>query len=426
MSTGTEPETADGLETLEAFGRRAAAWLRDHMPPAAPGYAEAQLDSDGRAARELQRRLFEGGFAGLCFPRSYGGQGLTPAHQRVFTAESVGYQMPILFNVPTLTIIAPTLLEFGTEEQKRRYIPAMLRGDELWVQLLSEPVGGSDLAGLVTHGRPDGDEYVINGSKVWSSGAFRSDYGLCLVRTDWDVPKHDGLSMFILPLDAPGVEIRQIEMINKSRDFCEEFFTDVRVPRAHLVGELCEGWRVTRRLLDHERDAVGGASIYESGVQPARRAAGCRELIELARHRGVAHTERTRSLIGEARVNQIAQNCLIEHVTARLADGTLPPTAGAFLRLAAANTAARFDDIGLELAGGLAAGWPVGSEHGAWPHRYLFRQANALKGGSSEMQRNIISERVLGLPREAAPDRGVPFRAVRRSATATPTDGAQP
>ena len=165
-----------------------------------------------------------------------------------------------------MSILAPTLLDFGTEEQKRRHIPAILRGDELWVQFLSEPTGGSDLAGLVTRADRDGDVFVLNGSKIWSSGAFRSDYALCLARTDWHVPKHRGLTMFIVKIHQPGIEVQQIKMVNGTAEFCQEFFDDVAIPAADVVGEVNDGWTVASRLLFHERDAVGGGSPYASGA----------------------------------------------------------------------------------------------------------------------------------------------------------------
>ena len=155
-----------------------------------------------------------GAMPASAIPPSTGARVSRVPFQRAFTQESMGYQMPTTFNVPTLTILAPTILDFGTEEQKLRHIPAILRGEELWVQFLSEPSGGSDLAGLVTTATRDGDVFVLNGSKIWSSGAFRADYSLCLARTDSSVPKHQGLTMFILKIHQPGIEVQRIKMIN--------------------------------------------------------------------------------------------------------------------------------------------------------------------------------------------------------------------
>ena len=155
--------------------------------------------------------------------------------------------------MPTFSPCAPILLEFGTEEQKRRHIPAILKGEEIWMQLLSEPSGGSDVAGALTTAVRDGDEWVLNGSKIWTTGAWWSDWGLCLARTNWDVPKHRGLTVFILPLHQPGVEVHRIEMLNGSKEFCQEFLTDVRVPDTDRIGEVDDGWTVGIRWMFHER-----------------------------------------------------------------------------------------------------------------------------------------------------------------------------
>ncbi|MGA9356725.1 MAG: acyl-CoA dehydrogenase family protein, partial [Mycobacterium sp.] len=189
-------------ESVEAFAARARAWLAENMPrldPANPPLAARGDDAAWQRVRELQKRLYSGGFAGICFPREYRGLGLGVAYQKAFDAETVGYEMPLILNVPTFTICCASLLDTGSEEQKRQHIPAALRGEEVLVQLLSEPSGGSDLAGLITRADRDGDTWVINGAKTWSTSAFAADYGLLLARTDWTVPKHEGLTMFLVP-----------------------------------------------------------------------------------------------------------------------------------------------------------------------------------------------------------------------------------
>jgi len=416
-------EVAEGAtgsqEPVETFRRRARAWLADSMPRLPEGYSNQQLtreDESGERARQLQRTLFDGGFAGICFPVAYGGRGLSRAHQRAFTLESLPYQMPTVFNVPTLTILAPTLLDFGTEDQKLRHIPAMLRGDELWVQFLSEPSGGSDLAGLVTRATRDGDLFVLNGSKIWSSGAFRSDYSLCLARTDWHAPKHRGLTMFILKIHQPGVEVQQIRMVNRTAEFCQEFFDDVAVPVTDVVGEINDGWTVASRLLFHERDAVGGGSPFASGAVVAAAGQGGQrsELAALARSTGQASDPRVRQMVAEDRINERIQVQLAERVTTGIRSGALPPPAGALARLFAANFGERRFDIGLELAGAGIGAWMDDDAQQLGEH-YLQRQGHSLGGGSNEMQRNIISERVLGMPREYAADRDKPFDEVRHN-----------
>ena len=246
-------------------------WLADNMPRGAarPLYHvglsdEEELDAVARG-RALQRVLFDGGFAGICFPKEYGGLGLTPAHQQAFTDECAGYEMPQFLNVPTFVPCGAILVEFGTERQKQRYLPPMLRGEELWMQFLSEPSGGSDVAGALTTAVRDGDEWIVNGSKIWTTGAWWSDYALCLARTNWDVPKHRGLSVFIVQIHQPNVDVHRIEMINGSHDFCQEFMTDLRIADADRVGEIDDGWTVCSRWMFHERNAVSGGSPYTSG-----------------------------------------------------------------------------------------------------------------------------------------------------------------
>ena len=416
-------EVAEGetgsQEPVDSFRERARVWLAESMPLLPEGYTNQQLsrqDESGALARQLQRTLFDGGFAGICFPAAYGGLGLSRAHQQAFTRESLPYRMPTVFNVPTLTILAPTLLDFGTEEQKLRHIPAILRGDELWVQFLSEPSGGSDLAGLVTRATRDGDVFVLNGSKIWSSGAFRSDYSLCLARTDWSVPKHRGLTMFILKIHQPGVEVRQIKMSNRTAEFCQEFFDDVPIPVADVVGDINDGWTVASRLLFHERDAVGGGSPFASGAVVAAAGQGGQrsELAALARSTGQEGDPRIRQLVAEDRINERIQGQLVERVTTGIRTGAFPPPAGALARLFAATSSERRFDIGLEIAGAGIGAW-MGDEALPLGEHYLQRQGTSLGGGSTEMQRNIISERVLGMPREYAADRDKPFDEIRHN-----------
>jgi alkylation response protein AidB-like acyl-CoA dehydrogenase len=419
----SERDVVDGpvdAEELEAYRRSARAWLEATMPRLPEGrdnWQLAQEDEMAVRARQLQRLLFDGGYAGICYPAEYGGQGLTRAHQRAFTRESMGYQMPTTFNVPTLTILAPTILDFGTEEQKSQHIPAILRGDELWVQFLSEPSGGSDLAGLVTTATRDGDVFVLNGSKIWSSGAFRADYSLCLARTDSSVPKHQGLTMFILKIHQPGIEVQRIKMINGTAEFCQEYFDDVLLPASDVLGGVNDGWTVASRLLYHERDAVGGGSPYSSGLGMGNASRGGQrsDLEDLARATGQTGDPVVRQLLAEARTNDRVQGQLTERVSEGIRTGAMPGPAGALTRLFAGTNSERRFDIGLEIAGGAAGAWTDGDPAGTAAVAYLSRQSNSLGGGSNEMQRNIISERVLGMPREFAADRDRPFDEVRHN-----------
>jgi alkylation response protein AidB-like acyl-CoA dehydrogenase len=423
VSAGARVEVADGgaeIEPIDAFRARARAWLAAEMPRLAGPPADRFDDGRRDVERALQRRLWDGGFAGVCFPRAYGGLGLTPAHQRAFTDESLPYDMPYSLNVPTLGILAATLVDFGTHEQKLRHLPAILRGEELWVQFLSEPSGGSDLAGCLTRADRDGDVFVLNGSKIWSSAAFASDYALCLARTNWDVPKHRGLTMFIMKIHQPGVEVRQIRQVDGSREFCQEFFDDVPIPAADVLGAVDDGWTVASRLLVHERAAVGGGSPYTSGRTSGSGEAGEQDggaLVRLVREQGLTGDRHARQLVGESRVRQLVGSQLVGRVTQAMATGALPPPAGSLLKLYAATNRMRQVEIALALAGPAAVTWPAGSDPVGrrTGEATLARQGLSLGGGSNEIQRNIISERLLGMPREFAADRDVPYRDVRRS-----------
>ena len=195
-------------------------------------------------SREHRIAVYDAGFGGITWPVEYGGLGLTGAHQEAFTEEAANYPDLVVGDLVTAGICAPTLLDFGSEEQKRRYIPHMLRGDEVWTQLLSEPGAGSDLAGLQTRAVLDGDEWVVNGQKVWTSGAMASEFAILIARTNPDVPKHQGLSMFIVDLKAPGVTIRPLKQMTGNDEFNEVFLDDVRLPADYLVGD--EGRRLAR------------------------------------------------------------------------------------------------------------------------------------------------------------------------------------
>ena len=410
--------SAVDVEPVEEFRLRARAWLAANMPPECDGLGRRGEGGRWDIERGLQRRLWEGGFAGICFPAEYGGLGLTREHQRAFTEESLPYDMPYALNVPTFGILAATLIDFGTHEQKARHLPAILKGDEIWVQFLSEPSGGSDLAGCLTRADRDGDVFILNGSKIWSSGAVDADYAMCLARTNWDVPKHRGLTMLIVKIHQPGIQVEQIRQVDGSMEFCQEFFDDVAIPVSDVVGEIDDGWTVASRLLVHERLAVGGGSLYTSG-RSGGHDSGSEDngLAEIVMAQGRAGDARARQLVAEAHVRQLVHGQLNRRLTQGMGTGAMAPSAGSLMKLFAATNVMRRAEIGLELAGQDAVVWPVDEETvGARLGDFtLWRQGMSLGGGSNEIQRNIISERLLGMPRELAADREIPYREVRRS-----------
>ncbi|HTY28767.1 MAG TPA: acyl-CoA dehydrogenase family protein [Mycobacterium sp.] len=409
-SVGTQTESVD------EFAARARKWLAENMPsidPDNPPDADRGEEAPWQRARELQAKLWDGGFAGICFPREYGGLGLPIAYQRAFDIESRCYEMPIILNTPTFTICAATILDMGSEEQKRTHIAGVLRGDEVLVQLLSEPNGGSDLAGVITRADRRGDRWIVNGAKTWSTSAFAADYGLMLARTNWDVPKHEGLTMFLVPINAPGITLRRIKQVNGSIEFCEEFFDGLELSDGDVVSEVNDGWAVASRQLYHERRAVGGGSEFASGIGAEGKTDKPVDYVALLEKVGQADNERLQEIAGRALVHRAVQLQLIDHVYHGVNDGSLPPAAGSIIRISHA------ENINLELDTTLAITGSAGvidTGDGLVDigERYLSRQTASLGGGTTEVARNVIGERVLGFPREFAADKGVPFNQVKR------------
>jgi len=417
---------APAPESLATFRARARAWIRSHLAPfeAAADVGvlrhhrndEEELRAVARD-REVQRMLFDAGLAGICVPREYGGQGLTPAHQHVLDEELAGYEYPSRFQAPTFAPCLAVLLEFGTEEQKRRHIPAILKGEELWMQLLSEPSGGSDVAGAQTTAVRDGDEWVLNGSKVWTTGAWWSDWGLCLARTNWDVPKHRGLTVFMLPLHQPGIEVHRIEMLNGSKEFCQEFITDLRVPDSDRIGEVDDGWTVGTRWMFHER-MLHNSPLVTMPVGLVHSGGRAAAILDAARDAGRLHDATVRELVGEARMLEVVRGELQRRIAAGVTTGKMSDQSAAIGRLFMAVTAARTISIDFEVVGATGGTWS--DDDGAAADTgidFLMRQAACIAGGTTEMARNVISERVLGMPRERAVDRDVAFRDVPRGPT---------
>ncbi|MGE2734333.1 acyl-CoA dehydrogenase family protein [Mycolicibacterium vaccae] len=417
----TETATTPAVtESVEEFAARARAWLAENMPrvdPEHPPFSVRAEQASWDRAKELQKRLYEGGFAGICFPREYGGLGLDYTYQRAFNAECYCYEMPLILNTPSFTICAATILDMGTEDQKRERISAAIRGDEILVQLLSEPSGGSDLAGVITRAERRGDTWIINGAKTWSTSAFAGDYGLMLARTDWTVPKHQGLTMFLVPLRAPGITMRRIKEVNGNEEFCEEFFDNLELPLDAVVGEVNDGWTVASRQLHHERRAVGGGSEFASGTAAENANEMPPDHVGLAELTGRAGDPVIQDMAGRAFVRRIVKEQLIDHVFRGITDGSLPPNAGTMIRLFHAETTELEVDTALAIAGTAGVVDEGGELAGLLDVgvRYLSRQTGSIGGGTSEMARNVIGERILGFPREIAADRGVPFNEVKRN-----------
>jgi alkylation response protein AidB-like acyl-CoA dehydrogenase len=434
----TDLQEARDDQDVASFRAKARSWIAEVVPqfevaPEDLMLGEGGGDAQRRAgkAKAFQHALYEAGLAGVTFPREYGGLGLSVAHRDALNAEFgvAGPAAVSLFNLVGSTwglsigMIAPTMLEFGTEEQKRTYIPQMLRGEKLWVQMLSEPTGGSDLAGAITRATLDGDQFLINGSKVWTSQADFSDMAVLLARSNWDVSKHRGLSLFIVSLDSPGLTINPLRLVSGGTGFCQEFFDDMPVPLTDVLGAVDDGWNVASRLLVHERNTVGGGSAFHTmSLRGQSRHSGSpargEGLVALARNAGASSDSDFRQRAAETHALSTVSGHLAARVMQSMALGALPPAAGSMLRLFGSSVGIESSEAGMAMAGVNAVIWPEdrsapGSGLGLG---YLGRQGGSMASGTAEIQRNIISERVLGLPREPAPDRDLPFNQVRHNA----------
>ena len=404
--TGARIETPG----LREYRMQARAWLADNLPR-----AENRDPSEVRDPRlerlaefkATQQKIYDAGYAGFTFPVEYGGQGLTLEHERVFVEEATGYDIPGTNFGVSINILGATLVEFGTHEQKLAHIPNILSGKELWLQFLSEPSGGSDLAGLLTTASRDGESFIVNGQKTWSTGAHLSDFAMCPVRTRWDAPKHKGISVLIVNLRTPGIEIRRIKQIDEGAEFCEEFFTDVVVPASNLVGEENEGWRVARGLLEIEHAWVGrgvGSTPTDLSVGP---------LVSLAKQKGLSGDHGVRRQVAAVHVASEVQKLVSARVSRGMASGKLAAGCGSLLKLGGDILTQRRAEVALALAGDGGVTWlPGTSVSDDWAGGFLNSRSASIAGGTDEIQRNNVSERVLGLPREPAFDRDLPFNQV--------------
>ena len=403
--------SADPVD-LDAFGRRCREWLAANLTPVSNvSLEEAESVPTVETARKVQALLFDGGFAGISWPTEYGGQGLTMTHQRIFNDAAADYFIPTGPIIIGLGMCAPTLLEHGTKEQRARHIAPMLRADEIWCQLFSEPGAGSDLASLQTRATPDVDEWVVNGQKVWTSGAHYSDWGLLLARTNPDVPKHRGLSMFILDLHSPGVTVRPLVQMTGRAGFNEVFLDDVRIPADRVVGTVDGGWRAAIGTLMNERVSIGAGG---GGLGRGTGGGEFERLVALARTTGVIDQPRVRDLLAGVYTDSRVLELLSDRIRASVRAGQAPGPEGSIAKLATTELAQRTADAGFEIAGPRAQAW-VADDQDAERIAYdvLAYPGNSIAGGTAEIMKNILGERVLGLPKEPQVDRDIPFRELR-------------
>jgi len=405
--------------TDDQLRERLVDWLRENLPPL---WVEAIEDGDDeklRRARELVdfndwcARLGDAGWATPTWPAEYGFLGLNGAQAKVVNDELGRWKVPRSFNIIGIGMGGPTIMHWGTDEQKQRLLKPMAKHEEIWCQLFSEPGSGSDVASLATRAVRDGDEWVVNGQKVWTTLAHMAKWGLLVARTDPDQPKHKGLSYFIVDMKAPGVEVRPLKQITGDAEFNEVFFTDVRIPDSMRLGPEGEGWMVATTTLMNERAALSGAgsaSDQNVGGGPVD------AIVAAAQDNGSAADPEVRQRLAQAVIEGRVIKMTNMRATAARKAGHQPGPEGSITKLFQAEYNQRLQDLAMDILGSRAMAWSPQDEGTAVTVRgFLRSRANTIEGGTSEIMRNILGERVLGLPKEPSVDRDIPWKDIPRS-----------
>jgi alkylation response protein AidB-like acyl-CoA dehydrogenase len=410
-----------GSLTDDEVRDQVVAWLRENLPA---DWVKAIDDNDEASFRLARsgvdyndwcRRLGEAGWATPTWPREYGGAGLEPSQAKIVDDELNRYRVHRSFNIIGIGMGGPTLLQWGTDEQRKQWLPPMNQHREIWCQLFSEPGAGSDVAGLATRAERDGDEWIVNGQKVWTTLAHIARWGMLVARTDPDVPKHKGMTYFIVDMHSPGVEVRPLKQITGDAEFNEVFFSDVRIPDANRVGDVGQGWSVATETLMNERVALsgagstGGANVGGGPVD---------DLVTFAKQTGawddlVLRDRLVQALI-EGRLIKISN---FRSAAARRG-GKRPGPEGSITKLFQAEYNQRLQNLAVDLLGAAGMAWTADQDQGgagATVRGFLRSRANTIEGGTSEVMRNILGERVLGLPKEPSVDRDIPWKDVKRN-----------
>jgi alkylation response protein AidB-like acyl-CoA dehydrogenase len=389
-----DPDAEDA--ELLRFRSRLRSWLAEHIP-----MSEAPFDDERK--KLLAGGLYDAGFGGLTWPQVYGGRALGADYQTVFNQESAAYTSALPSGRVTVGICAPVLLEFGTEEQKTLHIPRMLRGDDAWTQLLSEPGAGSDLASVATRAQltDDGENWLLTGQKVWTSRAVQADFALAFVRTSTGGPRRRGLSMLIVDMTTPGVDVRPLREMTGETVFNEVFLDEVRVPRGNIVGDVNDGWAVLLRMLHHERIALSaGTTGSRMTDDPFPR------LLSLAKSNGAVADPAVRSALTDVYLQQRLMDALGRRIRAASQAGLSMGPVGSLGKICVAEAARHAAETGLLITGPRGQAWSADdtdAERAAY--ELLFFPCTGIAGGTTEIQKNTVAERLLGLPREHAASR---------------------
>jgi alkylation response protein AidB-like acyl-CoA dehydrogenase len=384
------------------YRAKVRAWLQEHAKEAPPLRVEGDEDAYLQARRAWQGKLAEGGLAGVTWPQELGGQGLGPIEQVTVNQEIAAAGAPGILDVIGVGMLGPTIIAHGTDDQKGRYLGPMLHGDEVWCQLFSEPAAGSDLAGIQSRAREEDGGFVLNGQKVWTTNAQFASYGLLLARTDADVPKHKGLTMFIVPMDAEGVTIRGLRQITGDAEFNEVFFDDVRLPAENVVGGVGNGWVTALTTLMYERLTIG---LGSEGM--GYRADRFTKAIAADEH--ARKDPEIRKRLGELASELIALRFLGYRTLTALQKGQIPGPESALAKITTVNAAITATDMIADVIGPDA----LDDEHSEWAYAISFLPGLKSAGGTEEILRNTVGERVLGLPPEPRLDKGIPFSELR-------------
>jgi len=399
---------ADFGGDAEAFRLEARTWLEENFPKALKDNPAAQVASmmGGEETAEVKvwrERMGAKGWGTPTWPKQYGGGGLGRAEARVLVEEMnrIGARNPI--GGMGVSMFGPTLIEYGTEAQKAKHIPPIVRGELRWCQGYSEPGSGSDLASLQTKAEDKGDHYLVNGQKIWTSGAQFADWCYCLVRTDPKAKKHEGISFLMIDMHAPGVEVRPILLINGTSPFCETFFTDVIVPKENQWGPLNGGWTVGKRLLQFERDSIS-ASLGAGAIGAAAAAMSvedyAKQYVGLDASGRLADADLRRRII-EHKMENTAFQLTVRRAADEAKSNQGPSAASSIMKYAGAKIAQERTELIVEALGAAGLGWDgEGFERDelASVRSWLRSKANSIEGGSSEINLNVVSKRVLGLP----------------------------
>jgi alkylation response protein AidB-like acyl-CoA dehydrogenase len=386
----------------EAFRKEFRGWLEANLPPelCLDDAADDRIPSDRETyerRRAWQKTMYKAGWVGISWPKEYGGRGATFIERVIWEEEYGAARAPVLPGAMAMNLVGPTIIAWGSDAQKQRYLPKILPGEQTWAQGFSEPNAGSDLANLQTKAVDKGDHYLVNGQKVWTSGAQFHDAILVLARTDPEAPKHKGISAFLVDLKTPGITVRPLVLATGHAHFNEVFFEDVKVPKENLLGPLNEGWKVTTTTLMHERHSAGGRN---NDAQVAR-------LIELAKALEIDGRPAWDSPVIRQKLSQLRIDCeafkytRLRNITRQLR-GEPPGPEGSILKLTGSELGLRIAEVAGELLGMhtlVNEGSDTVPDAPRWFNRLVAARQYTISAGTSEIQRNIIGERVLGLPK---------------------------